>query len=462
MSMDKAFKKFIRFFASAKMAVVILILLALITAIGTFVEANYSDALAAAKLVYHTPYMYGILGLLAITLIAVMVDRWPWKMRHMPFLLAHVGILVLLLGSWITKEFGIDGSMRFDIGGKNNMVVIPDTDLQIWSTFDGDRFTQVVNEPVDFFTHHPKKKAFKVSLMEGDFEVLDFEPYMLATRQITATDVPRAGSAVRFVVQNENVNVNDWILQSREGRAEQLDFGPAKVTLGAAPKHPTGNNEIFLTPAGEKLAYTVFYKDGRKSKKGLLNEGENFNTGWMNLNFKLLRYLPKAQSQYEFKKVAHKTDSTTSAIQVSILGKTHWLQTNDPIRIFTEQGMYLIIYGNRRLDLGFDLTLKNFEVGRYQGTNRAASYASLVTPPDGKDVLISMNEPLKYAGFTFYQASFQDGPNGVPVASILSVNKDPGRWIKYLGSLILSLGVVWLFVQRRRASRAQAPAKGGL
>lgn len=73
-----------------------------------------------------------------------------------------------------------------------------------------------------------------------------------------------------------------------------------------------------------------------------------------------------------------------------------------------------------------------------------------------------MNEPLKYAGFTFYQASFQDGPQGQPIASILSVNKDPGRWIKYLGSLILSLGVVWLFVQRRRASRAQAPGSGAL
>lgn len=161
MTVNKMFKKFIRFFASAKMAVIILILLAVITAIGTFVEAKYSDALAAAKLVYHTPYMYATLGLLAITLIAVMVDRWPWKMRHMPFLLAHVGILVLLVGSWITKEFGIDGSMRFDIGGKNNMVVIPETDLQIWSTFDGDRFTQVLNEHVDFFTNHPAKNLSK-------------------------------------------------------------------------------------------------------------------------------------------------------------------------------------------------------------------------------------------------------------------------------------------------------------
>ncbi len=57
--------------------------------------------------------------------------------------------------------------------------------------------------------------------------------------------------------------------------------------------------------------------------------------------------------------------------------------------------------------------------------------------------LISMNEPLKYKGLTIYQASFQE-ENGQPVASIFSVNQDPGRWVKYLGSLIMTIGIVLL------------------
>jgi hypothetical protein len=71
-----------------------------------------------------------------------------------------------------------------------------------------------------------------------------------------------------------------------------------------------------------------------------------------------------------------------------------------------------------------------------------------------------MNEPLKYRGLTFYQASFQQDTDGTPIASILSVNYDPGRWIKYLGSLILTLGTVLLFYNKRKAARASAPAKG--
>ncbi len=69
--------------------------------------------------------------------------------------------------------------------------------------------------------------------------------------------------------------------------------------------------------------------------------------------------------------------------------------------------------------------------------------------------LISMNEPMKYAGYTFYQASFEkDEKTGEPVASVFSVNRDPGRWIKYFGSIILSVGIVWLFYQRRKRRTA--------
>ena len=60
-----------------------------------------------------------------------------------------------------------------------------------------------------------------------------------------------------------------------------------------------------------------------------------------------------------------------------------------------------------------------------------------------------MNEPLKHEGFTFYQASFERDESGKPVTSILSVNHDPGRWVKYLGSFLIVLGSVVLFYFRR-------------
>jgi hypothetical protein len=55
-----------------------------------------------------------------------------------------------------------------------------------------------------------------------------------------------------------------------------------------------------------------------------------------------------------------------------------------------------------------------------------------------------MNNPLKHAGFTFYQASYGQDSAG-NYNSTLTVNVDQGRSLKYLGSLMLVLGAIWHF-----------------
>lgn len=452
-------KKIVQQLASLKLAVVVILALATVIAIGTFVEARY-DSFAAAEIVYHSPWMYGILGLLVVVLVAVMVDRWPWKKRHTPFLMAHVGIVLLLFGALVTTKYGLDGTMRFQIGENGRYVTVPNTEVQLWSSFDGERYSKIIEQDVDFYKHSPKEKPFSVTLPEGDMVVNDYQAYVIPNHSVAASESPRAGAAVRFQIKNDRVNVTDWILQSRKGAAAENNFGPAMLTLGAAPTISRGNNEIFLTPHGKDLKFVVYYKDGRRPKQGEVKEGQAIDTGWMGLQFTVLRYLPQAEDAWEFKQVDRPTPLTTSAIKVSFMGKDHWIQQNDVMKFFTTNAVYILTYGSRRIDLGFDLHLQKFDVGHYQGTNRASSYSSVVTTPDGKEHLIAMNEPLKYKGLTFYQASFQQDAQGNPIASILSVNYDPGRWIKYLGSLIITLGIVGLFYNKRKAARAAAPAKG--
>lgn len=456
------FKKVIRILSSLKLAVVVILALAVVISAGTIIESRY-DATAAAKLVYHTWYMYLTLGILSVVLIAVMIDRWPWKQRHIPFLLAHVGILVLLLGAVVTQRYGLDGSMRFGIGESNQFVTIPMTDVTIWSSFDGDRFSKIIEQEVDFFLESPKQKPFKVTLPEGELVIDDYQPYVSASKQIVSSESPRAGSAIRFQLQNANVNTNDWLFQTRKGAVVSNQFGLAQIFLGPLPKEKPKENHLYLNPKNAKeIEYLVTYKKDLKPKTGTLQEGQSFATGWMGLEFKLLRYLNQAEERYDFKKLERPTSLSTSAIQVRFRDKQYWVQINDVLKIFTDQAVYILSYGHRRVDLGFSLNLRKFEVGRYQGTMRAATYESIVRTPDGKDTLISMNEPLKYEGLTFYQASFQDGPNGQPIASILSVNYDPGRWLKYLGSFLICLGTVWLFYNKRKAARAQAPKPGDI
>ena len=91
----------------------------------------------------------------------------------------------------------------------------------------------------------------------------------------------------------------------------------------------------------------------------------------------------------------------------------------------------------------------------------AMAYASFVTvmDPDNdspaewkqKDVEISMNKPLVYSGYKVFQSSFerQDRP-GAPEVTILSVNRDPGDEIVYLGSLTLVIGLIVVFVFKKK------------
>src|SRR3989344_6257210 len=57
---DKIAEKIFKFLCSLKLAVIVIVSLGTIAAIGTIVESKY-DMITAQKLVYHSPYMYGVM-----------------------------------------------------------------------------------------------------------------------------------------------------------------------------------------------------------------------------------------------------------------------------------------------------------------------------------------------------------------------------------------------------------------
>lgn len=463
LSLERMSNKIVKFLASIKLAVVVIAAIATLIAVGTFVEAEYNTE-AAQKWVYKTPWMFAVMGLLSTSLIAVMVDRWPWKRRHVSFLLAHVGILLLLVGSLITMRLGLDGSMTFGIGQRNRFVQLPETDLTIWASLDGDRFTKFKEEEVDFFLHPPGSKNYKWNITPTtDLEILEYWPYALGAIKTEASKEANAGAALRFQISNAQVNVNQWLVQKRKGEPVVHNFGPAQIYLGPAPLVPPGVNSIYITPFNDtQLKYIVYYKDkAKKPLTGLMAEGAIVQTGWMGLELKALRYLPQAEEKWHFEKLQRPTPITTGAIKLRFGQQEHMMQLNDVLKVFTENSAYIISYAQKRIDIGFTIFLKEFNMDHYQGTKRAATYQSLVNVegPAGEsqgEHLISMNEPLKHNGLTFYQASFNQDESGRPNASVLSVNYDPGRWWKYLGSLLISLGVIWLFYDKRKAASAAA------
>jgi hypothetical protein len=449
--------KIIKFLASLKLAVVVILSLAVISAVGTIVESRY-DADAAAALVYRSYWMYFIMGTLSINLIAVMVDRWPWKVRHTGFVCAHIGIITLLIGGVLTQKMGIDGNLYLPLHGKSRLVTLRDKEIALFSSFNGESFVELDRKPVDFFTQSASKNPVVFKVMEGVIEVVDSVNYVIASEKFVASTEEKAGIAIRFQIHNDKVSLAEWLFANDKSAPAGRTLGPLQVYLNQAPPLQSTENAIYFetTDLPEQLKYTLISKNGdHKTAVGTVKEAESFVTPWMGFKVNLLRLLGKAKRQWDFKPIDRPSPAATSAIKVRFQGNEQWVQLGDILRFFTDKAAYIVKYGQRQIDIGSEITLKDFQVGMYQGTRRAMSYQSLVQVPDKGEHLISMNEPLKYKGYTFYQASFEQGDDGKPTASILSVNFDPGRALKYLGSLVMVFGISHLFWWRKRqASKA--------
>ena len=461
-TIGQSVRQTIKALASIKMAVVIILSLGTLTAWGTIVEARF-NAVAASKIVYQSVWMYTVIGMLCLSLIAVMIDRWPWKTKHTGFILAHIGIIILMIGSFVTHVWGIDGSVTLTNGQPARNLISGQTDFSVYASLDGSSWRKLYDREVDFFLHPPSEsKPVIVEIPASEIKVSDYYPYAFREEKIVPTTGENAGSAVRFELQNPMVNMTDWLLQPAKGRDVEKNLGPATVVLaGGDYKANPEKNMLILRPKtgavdDDTMTYEIHTKSNPKNvKRGEVKAGSTVETGWMGIVLRVLKYIPKAENQVTFIKNERPTELTTSAIKVQFQGHDQWLQLNSMVKLYTDQAVYIVSYGNRRIDLGFDITLNEFKVGRYPGTMRAASYESVVTVPGIAKYTIAMNEPLKFNGYTLYQASFNEDPTtGKPSESILSVNWDPGRWIKYLGSFLIVAGTIHLFWFKRRQAKA--------
>jgi cytochrome c-type biogenesis protein CcsB len=93
------------------------------------------------------------------------------------------------------------------------------------------------------------------------------------------------------------------------------------------------------------------------------------------------------------------------------------------------------------MTLPFELTLRDFELKRYPGSNSPSSYSSYVMVSDPSkqkqfDYHIYMNHILKYRGWRFFQSSYDEDEQG----TVLSASHDTiGTPITYWGYFIMSV-----------------------
>lgn len=271
---------------------------------------------------------------------------------------------------------------------------------------------------------------------------------------VSKSDKP-VNPCVELRVADAKGNWQEWLLFARlpelnvrtESKGNNLQLRVLYIADGG-DEHQRGLT--FIVDDKQQLWVKI---DQGEARKVTVAKAEN--TGWMNLQFEVSKFIPKAKEHRDFVAVevdkASQQNAPPPAIQVRFEGAKnpgpYWLERGDVEQIETAQGDPVVVgYAFRSVDVGFPVVLKDFQIEHDPGTTNPAAFKSIVEV-DKQEHTIQMNEPLVKGGFTFFQSSYSETPGG-PSISIFTVAKDPGIGLKYLGSIMVVMGIALMFALR--------------
>jgi hypothetical protein len=282
-----------RFFASLKLAVVLLAVLIIGAIAGTIYESSF-DAKVARAYVYGAPWFNLWLVLLAANLTVSALSRWPWRKHHVAFLITHLGIIILLAGSLIGRIWGIEGTITLFKGDTpTNRLLVDQHQLRVRDT-DG----IVKGYPAEFIHRPPtpqKPRDLGLLASGARLSLIGYAPAIeakLNPKAVNAGGVPALHFTIATAMMGQRLE--NWLLAD-DPQHGSFNMGLANIELkrGAAPatSAPVAPNETknegaveieesifaFAKAPEEQIARAA--KGGSTGAKIKLEQPQNGNQG---------------------------------------------------------------------------------------------------------------------------------------------------------------------------------------
>jgi hypothetical protein len=222
--------------------------------------------------------------------------------------------------------------------------------------------------------------------------------------------------------------------------------------------------ELVADTQSSEHVYVRFNPPEQPPETRRVNLGELVTTPWQQITFRVSKRSPSIMLKRTFVPASPNSDEARPAVQLQIqaAGETAdvWVRKYTAQNVDIAGNTYGITYVDAVEDLGFELTLNDFEIGRYPGTGQPRTYVSQVVFHDPEtdeksEQTISMNEPGAYGGYRFYQSSFQENRETGGMSSVLSIARDPGQPIVFIGYIVLFFGMAWIVVTRVKLLHSQ-------
>ncbi len=387
--------RFVNFFTSLRLTVVCLCLAIALVFVGTLEQVHLGlyqvqSQFFRSFLIYWTPsgthwripvYPGGwLIGMvLLMNLLAAHIKRFRFERRKIGILLIHGGLILLLVGQFVTEIFQVESQMILKMGQTRN-----------------------------YSEDSRKNELAVIDVTDPDSDHVVAIPESIVAKggEIRTPQLPFALRVERFFPNSSAagpMQADANTLKASQGIGQRLFFNPAPVT-----SRMDDENE----PA--TLVQAV-------SDKGPI--GEWTVSTWFT------RY-PR------FEELGQGIGSMLPGLSIT-----------DP-QSFTFQGRtYQIAMRPVRYYEPYSITLLAFNHDIYAGTDIPKNFSSKIhlnDPTTGahQDNLIYMNNPLRYRGETFFQASWIPGDRG----TILQVVRNPASLAPYIACLLVALGLVAQFL----------------
>jgi hypothetical protein len=366
--------RLLRVFASLRLTVVCLALAALLVFVGTIAQVEQGLYNAQARyfrslFVYWGPagadwkapvfpggYLVG--ALLLINLVTSLALRLRSVRGNWGLLLAHVGVILLLLGQFATDLLSVESHMRVREG-----------------------------EPANYSESGSECELAIVDASDPEAdEVYPVPERLLATQ--SRIDLPGLPFAVLVKKYYPNSRV--------ENRTGQTPQAPPAASHGIGA-------QITLQPAPPVV---------RMDTRNLPAAGLELTT----------------------------PDGSLGTYAVALV-------VDEPQEVKCKDKTYTLQLRSTRYYKPYSITLLKFSHDKYQGTDIPKNFSSRVRlhrPETGeeREALIYMNNPLRYAGETYYQSGYDERD---PSVSILQVVRNPSWLTPYLSCILVGLGLLIQF-----------------
>jgi ResB-like family len=526
-NLTSMYRKVELFFGNMKFAVVIILVFAAALSYGTFME-SYHGTEYANRLIYKSLPFMAVQFFMFLSILFATLIRLPVKKHLYGFYTIHAGLITLFIGSYITYQSGVDGTLtlvpnlparqvqvnadqfkiQFPSQGKEVTVDLPygafakdlgleyeGIKLKTFLPFAEDKLNWIPMKIKDPFQASSRYRLYNANF--GEFVTVTLHPLSdfnntLKMGLLNIHYMP--GSLAHCFGDKSSEGLIVWNGESGECLSlKPSDYKKRKALTGKTLIEVKFNNKVigFLPemsplPLDEKMElnerspYRIFSKKlfensphlflfgdqaayfDKETKEWVLKTtalNQDTPLPWMGFKIKLLESRSDAYPSMipSYVKPVQDNGQTIvgdmKALEVEIDGQSFWVKSTDPISFTKGEERINFELGKKTLSLPYEIILDQFKMDTDPGTQTPASFESFVTLFKGNEGStkhhVFMNNPLKHENFTFYQASYfqtQEGPFG----SILSVNFDPGRVWKYLGSLLLVFGSIWHYFLRRK------------